>query len=58
MDEISADLNYKNMKNMQFQITVFVLLSVLWLRMYMHYLGNFLGALSMGLKVEIFVPRW
>ena len=56
--ESLADMGLKNMNTIAFQITLFVIILSLWARVYLHYFGEYLALLIIGLGVSKFNPQW
>jgi len=56
--ESLADMGLKNMNTIAFQITLFVIVLSFWARVYIHYFGEYLALLIIGIKVSKFNPEW
>jgi hypothetical protein len=56
--EALSDLGLKNWYSVSFQLTIFVMIMALWSRMYMHYFGQYISLLMLGIPVSVFDPRW
>lgn len=56
--EALSDLGVKSMNSVAFQLTLFVIILAFWSRMYLHYFGEYVSLLMMGIPVTIFQPKW
>ena len=56
--EALADLGLKNWYSVAFQLTMFVIIMAMWSRMYMHYFGQYIALLMMGIPISVFNPTW
>lgn len=56
--ESLADMGLKNMNSIAFQITLFVIILSFWARVYIHYFGEYLALLMIGIGVSKFNPEW
>ena len=51
MTEALADLGVKKLWSLEMQLTIFIILITIWFRVYMHYFGELLSLLIMGVPV-------
>jgi hypothetical protein len=56
--ESLSDIGLKNMTTIAFQITLFVIILSFWARVYLHYFGEYLAMLMIGIGVSKFNPQW
>lgn len=56
--ESLADMGLKNMNTIAFQITLFVIILSLWSRLYLHYFGEYLALIMIGIPVSKFDAKW
>lgn len=58
MAELTADLGQSRWKTMEFWAFIFVLASIFWFRMYIHYTGQYYFLKSTGHPISKFVAHW
>lgn len=58
LDEVLQDVKLKNLKTVEFQLWVFYVLCLLYLRMFSHYIGQFIILQMMGVPVTQFEAHW
>jgi len=57
-DEVLHDLKLKKWKTLAFQMNVFLLFCLYFLRLFTHYIGQFLILRIIGIPVSRFEPHW
>jgi len=58
LDEVLQDIKVKKLKTVEFQLWIFYTLCLLYLRMFSHYLGQFIILQIMGVPVTQFDAHW
>lgn len=58
LDEVLQDIKIKKLKTIEFQLWMFYTVCLLYLRMFCHYLGQFIILQAMGVPVTQFEPHW
>lgn len=58
LDEVLADLKIKKLKTIDFQLWMFYVLCILYLRMFAHYFGQYIILRIMGVPVTQFDAHW
>lgn len=56
--ESLSDMGLKNLSTVAFQITLFVIILSFWARVYVHYFGEYLALLMLGIPVSVFEAKW
>eukprot|EP00347_Sterkiella_histriomuscorum_P004362 403360744 len=57
-DELTEDFNFKKILNIEFHLAIVYLFFLFYLRMWTHYVGQYIILQCMGVPVTQFEPRW
>jgi len=58
MDEITEDFKLKKLKNIEFHLAILYIFFLFYLRMWVHYVGQYIVLQMMKIPVTRFDPRW
>lgn len=57
-DEIFLELHWRMRGTLAWQVSMFFILFIFFLRMFIHYTGQFIALNAMGVPIEKFEPNW